>query len=191
MGLDVLHTQRELQRLVQRKWKQAERQLEAAAEADEQVAKSHQRGRDARGGSQQAWWAWQKAERLFDHAVQAAAAAKRIETALGGGDPQGHLHDRQGAQAQWLAATHNLVGQEWRQVRRLLQGPRTLNHLDWVHTQLRQAGAASPLREVCVRLWSLRDAMSQAHGDQRVHLAQAVVMVQIGCPKQYPEWQSA
>ena len=48
MGLDVFHTQHELQRVLQRKWRQAERHLEAAAQADTTVAQSKQRGRDAR-----------------------------------------------------------------------------------------------------------------------------------------------
>ena len=38
MGLDVFHSQRELERVLQRQWKQAERQLEAASEADAKVA---------------------------------------------------------------------------------------------------------------------------------------------------------
>jgi hypothetical protein len=38
MGLDVLHTQRELERVLQRQWNQAERQVEMASEADAKVA---------------------------------------------------------------------------------------------------------------------------------------------------------
>src|SRR5262249_56438133 len=34
MGLDVFHTQRELERVRQRQWKQAERRLETASQAD-------------------------------------------------------------------------------------------------------------------------------------------------------------
>jgi hypothetical protein len=68
MGLDVVHTQHELQRVLHRKWKQAERQLEAAAKADDQVAQATQYGRDARGVARQAWGAWCKAERLVDEA---------------------------------------------------------------------------------------------------------------------------
>jgi hypothetical protein len=49
MGLDVLHTQRELQRVVHGQWRRAERLVEAAAQADATVAQPHQRGRDARG----------------------------------------------------------------------------------------------------------------------------------------------
>jgi len=34
MGLDVFHTQREVERVLHRQWKQVERQMEAASEAD-------------------------------------------------------------------------------------------------------------------------------------------------------------
>jgi len=53
MGLDVFHTQRELQRVVHGKWKRAERQLDTATEADHKLAQSKQHGRDARGVAQQ------------------------------------------------------------------------------------------------------------------------------------------
>ena len=56
MGLDVFHTQRELQRVVHGKWKRAERQLDTATEANHKVAQSKQRGRDAhrRGAASEA-----------------------------------------------------------------------------------------------------------------------------------------
>jgi len=38
MGLDVFHTQRELERGLQRQWNQAERQLAMASEAEAKVA---------------------------------------------------------------------------------------------------------------------------------------------------------
>ena len=136
MGLDVFHTQRELQRVVHRKWKQAEHQVEAAAQADHKVEQSKQRGRDARGVTQQAWRAWHKAERLFDEAGQAESAAARIATALAVFRPEGGLNDRQGAQGQLHAAIQLLTGPEWGKVRRLLNDERTLKPLDWVQEQL-------------------------------------------------------
>jgi len=191
MGLDVFHTQRELQRLVQRQWKQAEKQLEAASEADEKVAKSKRRGCDARGVSKQAWWAWRKAERQFDQAVEAETAANGINQTLGLFDQQGQLHHREEAQGQLRQAIQELSGKEWSKVRRLLQDQRTLTHLDWVHAQLSQAVADVALREAVVHVWYLRDAMTQAHGQQRVRLAQVVVIEQAVCQRLYPEWQSA
>jgi hypothetical protein len=191
MGLDVFHTQHELQRVLQCKWRRAERQLEAAAQADATVAQSKRRGQDARGVAQQAWRAWQKAERLFEEAVQAEAAAHRIETALAVFRPDGGLSDRQWAHTQLHDATALLIGQEWGKVRRFLNDQRTLNHLDWVHAQLDQVVAEPLLREALVRLWSLRDALAHIHSQQHPRLAQLVVIEQVVCQRLCPEWQSA
>src|SRR5499427_10961128 len=49
MGLDVFHTQRELERVLQRQWKHAERQLEMASQADAKVERYKRQGRDPRG----------------------------------------------------------------------------------------------------------------------------------------------
>src|SRR5712692_4231913 len=141
LGLDVFHTQREIQRIVHGQWRRAERLLEAAAQADTKVVQRHQRGRDARGVAKQAWWAWRKAEQMFDAAVQADAAAARIETALALFRPEGCLRDRQWAQGHIRAALAELHGPEWGKVRRLLSDQRTLHHLDWVQEQLTQAVA--------------------------------------------------
>jgi hypothetical protein len=191
MGLDVFHTQRELQRLVHRKWKRAERQLDAAAQADDKVEQNKQCGRDARGVARQAWCAWCKAERFFDEAVHAEAAADRIETALALFRPEGGLSDRQWAQAQLCNATKELTGQEWSKVRRLLDDPRTLNHLDGMHEQLGQAVAEPLLCEALTRLWYLRDVMTHTHGQNRARLEQLVVMEQVVCQRLCPEWQGA
>src|SRR4029450_233321 len=93
MGLDVFHTQRELQRIVHGQWRRAEQRIEAAAQAAAKVARSQHRGRDARGVAKQAWWAWRKAEERFDAAVQAEAAAPPIETGPGLFRPGGSLND--------------------------------------------------------------------------------------------------
>jgi hypothetical protein len=191
MGLDVFHTQRELQRVVHGQWRRAERLLEAAAQADAKVAQSHQRGRDARGVAKQAWWAWHKAEQMFDAAVQAEATAARIETALALFRPEGCLSDRQWAQGHIRAALADLDGQAWGKVRRLLSDQRTLNHLDWAQEHLAQAVAEPLLRAACIRLWYWRAALTHTHGPKRVCLAQVVVMEQVVCQRLCPEWQSA
>lgn len=49
MGLDVLHSPRELERVQQRQWKQAEHQMEGASEVEAKVAKLNRRGKDTRG----------------------------------------------------------------------------------------------------------------------------------------------
>jgi len=100
MGLDVFHTQRELERVLQRQWTQAERQLEMASQADAKVERYKRQGRDPRGVSGVAGRAWRKAERLCDQAGNAHEAVQQITTALAWFDAQGRLYCRQTAQAQ-------------------------------------------------------------------------------------------
>src|SRR5215470_16858705 len=82
MGLDVFHTQRELERVIQRQWKQAERQLDTASQADAKVERYKRQGRDPRGVSGVAGRAWRKAEKLFDQAGNAQEAVHQITAAL-------------------------------------------------------------------------------------------------------------
>jgi hypothetical protein len=44
MGLDVFHTQRELERVIQRQWKRTERQLDTASQADAKVERYKRQG---------------------------------------------------------------------------------------------------------------------------------------------------
>ena len=94
MGLDVFHTQRELERVIQRQWKHAERQLDTASQADAKVARYKRQGRDPRGVSGVAGRAWHKAEALFDQAVNAQEAVHQIAAALSWFDAQGRLYCR-------------------------------------------------------------------------------------------------
>ena len=191
MGLDVFHTQRELQRVVHGKWKRAERQLDTATEADHKLAQSKQHGRDARGVAQQARRAWQKAERCCDEAVQTEGVVRRVALALAVFRPDGRLNDREWAQEQLREATKPLGGPEWGKVRRLLSDERTLHDLDWLHEQLTEAVEDPLWREACVRLWSLRETMMHTHGEKRVRLAQLAALEQAMCQRLWPEWQSA
>lgn len=191
MGLDVFHTQHEIQRVLHHKWRQAERVLEAAAKAESKVKHTKKSGYDTRGVARQAWWAWRKAERLFDEAVQAEAAVQQIGTALALFGPQGPLNDRQGVQRHLDDAMRLLAGPEWGKVRRLLSDQRTLHPLDWVHEQLTQAVAEPLLREALVRLWSFKDAMTDASDQHHARLAQLVLLEQVVCQRLCPEWQAA
>ena len=139
VGLDVFHTEREMQRVVSRRWAQVEKLLDTAAQADQHVVHAKQRGIDARGAAGHARAAWGKAERAFDEAVQVDTAAQGIRAALACVRPDGQRNDRAWAQAQITAALGALGGEAWGKVRRLLNDARTLNHLDWMHEQLEQA----------------------------------------------------
>jgi hypothetical protein len=191
MGLDVFHTQHELQRVLHGQWRRAERLVETAAQADAKVAQSKQHGKDARGVAQQAWRAWRHAERVFDEAVVAEAAAEQIEVALGLFRPDGALNDRQWAQAQLHDAITQLASPAWGKTRRLLSDQRTLAHLDWVHEQLAQAVEDTLLRDTLARLWSLRQEMAQVHHHQHVRLAKLVMMEQVVCQRLCAQWEVA
>ena len=147
MGLDVFHTQRELERVVQRQWKQAERQLDTASQADAKVERYKRQGRDPRGVSGVAGRAWHKAEVLFDQAVNAQEAVHQIAAALSWFDTQGRLYCRQTAQAQLDEASQQLQGDCWSKVKRLLSDERTLSHLDRLHAHLTSAVSEPVLRD--------------------------------------------
>jgi hypothetical protein len=190
-SLDVFHSQRELERVLNRQWKQAEGQLEVASEADAKVTQYKQRGRDARAVAGQSWRAWRKAERLFDAAEQFETAAGQIKSALLWFAPDGSLWTRDSAQAQLNQASELLPGQQWNKVRRILGDERTLNHLDRLHGQLAEAVPESQLREALSRLWFVSDAMQQAEGEQRLRLHHLVLLEQVVCGRLCAQWDAA
>src|SRR4029453_18385337 len=133
MGLDVFHTQRELERVLQRQWKRAERQLETASQATAKVERYKRQGGDPRGVSGVAGRAWRKAERLFDQAGNAQEAVHQMAAALSWFDATGRLYCRQTAQAQLDEARQRLQGDCWHKGKRLLSDERTLRHVDRLH----------------------------------------------------------
>jgi len=191
VGLDVFHTEREMQRVIGRQWARAEKLVDTAAQADQQVAHAKQRGIDARGAAGRARAAWGKAERAFDEAVQVDAAVERIRAALACVRPDGQLNDRAWAQAQITDALGVLGGEAWSKVRRLLNDARTLNHLDWMHAQLDQAVSDPLLREAVVRLWYWRGYLGHAHVTRQAPAAQLVVVEQLLCQRLSPDWPQA
>jgi hypothetical protein len=191
MGLDVFHTQRELERVVQRQWKQAERQLDTASQADAKVERYKRQGRDPRGVSGVAGRAWHKAERLFDQARNAEEAGHQIAAALAWFDATGRLYCRQTAQAQLDEASQQLQGDCWSKVKRLLSDERTLRHVDRLHEHLTSAVSEPVLRDALTRLWYVNDQMQQAQGDACLRLRQLVVIEQVLCERLCPQWQSA
>src|SRR5262245_21347903 len=191
MGLDVCHTQRELERVLQRQWKHAERQLDTASQADAKVERYRRQGREPRGVSGVAGRAWRKAERLFDQVVHAQEAVQQIAAALSWFDATGRLYCRQTAQAQFDAACQQLQGDCWRKVKRLLSDERTLKHLDQLHAHLATAVSDPVLREALTRLWYIHDQMRQVQDDTCLRLRQLVVIEQVLCERLCPQWQSA
>jgi hypothetical protein len=190
MGLDVFHTQREIERVLQRQWKQAERQLETASQADTKVERYKRQGRDPRGVSGVAGRAWRKAERLLEQAGNAQEAVQQITAALSWFDAQGQLYCRQTAQTHLDAASQQLQGACWSKVKRLLSDERTLSHVDRLHAHLTAAVSDPGLRDTLTRLWYVNDQMQQARGDACVRLRQLVVIEQVLCERLCPQWQS-
>jgi hypothetical protein len=191
VGLDVFHTEREMQRVSGRQWARVEKLVDTAAQADQQVAHAKQQGIDARGAAGRARAAWGKAERAFDEAVPVDAAVERIRAALACVRPDGQLNDRAWAQGQITDALGALGGEAWSKVRRLLDDPRTLNHLDWMQAQLVQAVPDPRLREAVARLWYWQASLGRAQSTRYVLAAQMVVMEQFLCQRLAPDWPEA
>jgi hypothetical protein len=191
MGLDVFHTQRELERVIQRQWKHAERQLEMASQADTKVERYKRQGRDPRGVSGVAGRAWRKAERLCDQAGNAQEAVHQITAALSWFDAKGRLYCRQTAQAQLDAASQQLQGACWSKVKRLLSDERTLRHLDRLSAHLTLAVSEPVLRDALTRLWYMNNQTRQGQGDACMRLRQLAVIEQVLCERLCAQWQSA
>ena len=190
MGLDVFHTQREVERVLQQLWNRVERQIEAAVKADGKLEQAKRRGQDPRGVAGHAGRAWRQAERLFDEAVQAQEAVEQLKEALGWFDASGHLYTRKQAQAQLNEAMQRLQGDCWKKAKRMLCDARTLNHLDRLHEPLRSAIAEPMLRDALVHLWYLLRRLKPAEGDDRVHWRQLVAMACVLCGRLCSDWQA-
>jgi hypothetical protein len=191
MGLDVFHTQRELERVLQRLWNRVERQIESAVKADAKLEQVKRRGQDPRGVSGHAGRAWRKAERLFDEAVQAQEAVEQIKEALGWFDASGPLYTREQAQKQLDEAIPQLQGESWSKAKRMLKDARTLSHVDRLHEQWGSAMAEPKLRDALVHLWYVLRRLKQAEGDDRVHRSQLVAMACVLCGRLSPDWKAA
>src|SRR4030095_14247569 len=189
MGLDVFHTQREVERVLQHLWNRVECQIEAAVKADAKREQAKRRGQDPRGVAGHAGRAWRQAERLFDEAVQAQEAVEQITEALGWFDASGHLYGRERAQAQLDEAGRKLQGESWSKAKRMLKDARTLSHLDRLHEQLRSAVPEPMLREALIHVWYLSRLMRQTEGEAHVRLQEVVVLEQVFCGRLCPDWR--
>ena len=189
MGLDVFHTERELERVLQRLWNRVERQIESAVKADAKLAQAKRRGQDPRGVAGHAGRAWHKAERLFDETVQAQEAVEQIKDTLGWFDASAHLYDRQRAQGQLDESSGKLQGENWSKAKRMLKDARTLSHLDRLHEQLGLAVPSPMLREALTHLWYLNRLMRQSEGETHVRLEEVVVLEQIRCGRLCADWR--
>src|SRR5919109_1354010 len=164
MGLDVFHTQREVERVLQRLWNRVECQIGAAVKADAKREQAKRRGHDPRGVAGHAGRGWGPGERLFDEAGESPRAVEQITEALGWFDASGHLYTREQAQANLDEAIPQLRGESWSKAKRMLKDARTRSHVDRLHKQLRLAVPEPMLRDALVHVWYLLKALKQAEG---------------------------
>ena len=191
MGLDVFHSQRELERVQQRQWKQAEPQMEVASKVDTKMAKLNRRGQDTRGVASHATRAWRQAERLFDEAVQSAEVVEQVKAALGWFDADGHLLSRGKAQEQRDKASAKRSGSQWGKARRLLRDARTLSHVDRLEKELAEVVPEPMLRESLTRLWFFSRRLEQAKDEEVGRLGSLVAMEHVLCDRLCPQWHDA
>jgi len=189
MGLDVFHTKREVERVLQRLWKGVERQIETAVKADGRVSQVKRHGQDSRGVAGCAGRAWAQAERRFDEAVQAQEAVAQIHEALGWFEASGHLYSRERAQAQLDKASGQLQGECWSKAKRMLKDRRALSHLDRLHAHLNLAVPESMLRDALVQVWYWSRLLKRSQGDDRVRLQEMVVLEQVLCGRLCSDWR--
>ena len=191
MGLDVFHSQRELERVQRCQWQQAAHQMEVASQVDAKVAKLNCRGQDTRGVTSHAARAWRKAERLFDEAVQSEEVVEQIKAALSWFDADGHLLRRSEAQAQLDKMSEKLSGSQWSKVRRLLRDDRTLSHLDRLEKDLAEVVPQPLLRESLTRLWCFSQRLEQARAEEVGRLGSLVAMERLLCDRLCSQWHEA
>ena len=190
-GLDVLHTHRERERVLQRQWKHAEGQLDMARQADATGERDKRPGRDPRGVAGVAGRAWRQAERRGDQAGNAQEAVQQITAALAWLAAQGRLSCRQTAQAQLDAARQQRHGACWSKGKRLRSEERTLHHGDWLSAHLTAAVAEPVLRDAFTRLWDVNAQRQQAQGDAGVRFRPLVVIEHVLGERWCPQWQRA
>ena len=191
MGLDVFHSQREMERVQQHQWKQAERALAAASEADAKLAKLKRQGGDPRGVASHAARAWRQAEQTFDEAVQSEGLVKQVEAALCWFDASGRLLSRSEAREQLDQVSGQLVGSQWSKVRRLLKDDRTLSHLDRLERQLAETTPEPMLRESLTRLWFFSEQLKHVKYEDRDQLKSWMVIEQVLCSRLCPDWKES
>jgi hypothetical protein len=191
LGLDVGHTQRARERVRQRQWQQAERQLDTARQADAKVQRDQRQRREPRGVSGVAGRAWRQAERRCAQAGHAPEAVQQLAAALSWFEATGRLYGRQTAQAHRDVASQQRHGAWWSKVKRLLSDERTLCHVDRWRAPLSAAVSAPGLREALTRLGYVNDQRRQAPGDDGMRVRQRVVIAQGLGARLCAPWQRA
>lgn len=191
VSLDVFHTQKEARRVLSLLWHRVESQWRRAEEAGREVARRWRHGLARRGFGGQAARAWKKVERLWERYDRAAAAWKRITTALELFRPDGELNDRRWAAEEIATAAKALEGAEWAKTRRMLADRRSLAFLDRLHQQLAAAEPRAELRTALARRWWLQREQAAVPEDVPGggRWMAAALLQTAYCRKLEPNWQ--
>ena len=190
-GLDVFHTKKEAQRVLNSMWQRVERYWERAEAASRAVKKKRRQGLSVRGSTYPERMAWEQASRAFHLYEKRETVWKRVELALDVFRPNGQLNDRAWAQEQVAWALPRLPGSAWSKVRRLLQTREAFTFLDRLHNQLAQLSLPEALRDGLVHLWWLRRQRPSKSSETGVggyrHVAPLVQQILI--EKMDPNWR--
>lgn len=138
--------------------------LAAAAAADRALRECRRQGRPAQGASHHANVAWRHAEQAFDRWSAQQRSWQQAQTAFDLVTPAGELNTREQATAVLAATLPALPEGPFGKVKRQLQQPDLLNHLDLVQQRLAALPYAPEVTEAAVRQEALRRRPELAHG---------------------------
>jgi hypothetical protein len=155
-SLDVFHTLREGGRALRTTWGAAARALERADAAQKRLDRRGPQGQSRQGHGAATNRLWRQAERLWDHAVGAAAAWKHAKSAFEFFTPDGRLNDRAQAEVIVAAALPHLSGAAWAKTRRLLLRRERFTFLDQVQKRLADLGLDPDVLSALLDLEGLR-----------------------------------
>jgi hypothetical protein len=138
--LDVFPTLREGGRAVRKTWGAATRALERAEAAQKDLDRRGRQGRSRQGHGAPVNRLWRQADRLWDRALAAETAWKRVRSAFELFTPGGRLNDRAQAETVVAGTLPHLSGAAWDKTRRLLARRESFTFLDQVQGRLAELG---------------------------------------------------
>jgi hypothetical protein len=154
--LDIFHTLREGGRALRKTWGAASRAMESAAAEQRPVDRRGCQGQSRAGHATKVSRSWRQAEHLWDRAVAAEAAWKRVRSAFEFFTPEGRVNDRRQAEAVVAAALPHLSGSAWAKARRLLLRRESFTFLDQAQTRLTDLGLDGDVLSALLDLEGLR-----------------------------------
>jgi hypothetical protein len=163
---DHFHLLREGTWALRRLQGRVSRALEAAEQADKELARVSRRGRKRTGPAATAALRWRQAEAAYDHWSAAEGAWRRVrEEALPLFTPTGELNTRQLGQAVVAEVLPALSGPEWAKARRQLARPEVFTFLDRTQEKLASVTGEPGVKEVLVQAEGLRRRPERTRGE--------------------------